>query len=186
MDSLLRHPLTLLIIGAMLSGLIIPFITRNWQNRQKSLEIKTTLVSEISESVMEFFMSIQFAHLRKEIRRTPPIPVTPQEQAEFDQAYKAWEIKSAVIGTKLQAYFPNASIPKTWTAFADVLTRFYALEGIAEPQLPVSMSSLADQISASLSYDLPESATYMQLREAVLQCKSDIISDVLQAKVSLS
>lgn len=185
MDTLLRHPFILLVTGAMLSGLIIPLITRSWQNRQKSLEIKTGLVSEISETVMEFFMSIQFVHIRKEIRGNPPIAVTPQEQAEFDQAYKAWEVRSAVIGTKLQAYFPESNISKKWTAFSDVLTRFYALEGIAEPQLPGSMSSLANQISATLSYALPESATYLQLREAILQSKADIISAVLQTTISL-
>jgi hypothetical protein len=185
MDTLLRHPFTLLVTGAMLSGLIIPLITRDWQNRQKSLEIKTGLVAEISEAVMEFFMSIQFVHIRKEIRSNPPSAVTPQEQAEFDQAYKAWEVRSAVIGTKLQAYFPESNLSKKWTAFSDVLTRFYALEGIAEPQLPGSMLSLANRISATLSYALPESATYLQLREAILQSKADIISAVLQTRISL-
>jgi len=173
-------------MGALLSGLIIPFITKNWQDRQKSLEIRTTLVSEISNAVMEFFMSIQFVHIRKETPRTSLTSVPSHEQAEFDQAYKAWEVKSAVIGTKLQAYFPKSDIPKTWTAFADVMTGFYALEGIVESQLPSNMTVLANQISATLFYDLPESATYMQLREALLKCKSHIIRAILQTKVSLS
>lgn len=187
MDALLRHPFTLLVAGAVFTGLIIPLITRNWQYRQKALEIKTALVSEIGQAVMEFFMSIQFVHVRKEIRtRTSQAAVTPEEQAEFDQAYKAWEVKSAVIGTKLQAYLPKSGLPETWTAFSDVVTRLYALEGIAESDLSSSMSALAKQISHTLSYELSESMTWMQLRGFILQCKSEIIKSVLKAKISLS
>ena len=41
MEAILKHPFVLLIFGAILNGLIIPLITRNWQRRQKVLEIKT-------------------------------------------------------------------------------------------------------------------------------------------------
>lgn len=187
MDTLLKHPFTLLVTGAVLSGLIIPIITRNWQYRQKVLEIKTGLISEISQTVMEFFMSIQFVHTRKEIRRrTSHKTIPPEEQAEFDQAYRAWEVKSAVVGTKLQAYLPKSDIPERWTNFSNVVTRFYALEGTADSNLSSSMAELARQISDTLFFELPETASYMQLREHILRCKSDIISSVLKAKISLS
>ena len=186
MDVLLKHPFTLLVAGAVLTGLIIPLITRNWQYRQKALEIKTALVSEISQTVMEFFMSIQFVHMRKEIRKASQTPIAPEEQAEFDQTYKVWEINSAVIGTKLQAYLRQSDIPETWTAFSEVMTRFYALEGISESQLPSNMSALAKQITDTLPYELPESANWMQLRESILHSKSEIIRSILQAKVSLN
>jgi hypothetical protein len=190
MDTLLAHPLTSLFVGAVLSGLIIPLMTRNWQYRQKSLEIKTVLVSEIGQVVMEFLMSVQHVHMRKENRKTSQAyNVTEtqirEEQAEFGQAHKIWEVKSAVIGTKLQAYLPKSDIPRRWTEFSKVVTHFYALEGVVEPQLGINMSALARQISDTLSYGLPESASWDQLYESILQCKSEIIRSVLRAKVSL-
>src|SRR5215207_8776119 len=63
-DPLLRHPLVTLLVGAALTGLVVPRITRQWQLRQKRLEVKTVLVAELSELVMRFLMAVQFVHPR--------------------------------------------------------------------------------------------------------------------------
>lgn len=176
-------------MGAVLSGLIIPLITRIWQYRQKALEVKTALVSEISQAVMEFLMSIQFVHIRKEVRNRSKVSISSEqrakEQTEFDQNYKAWEIKSAVIGTKLQAYLPKTEIPRAWTAFSEVVTRFYALEGIAETEIPQTITELARDISKTFSCKLSESANWMQMRESILEYKTKIISSILKGKIFL-
>jgi hypothetical protein len=85
MIELLRHPLTVLLVGALISGLLIPAFTRRWQNHQKALEIKTELVSELSKSIMGIIMAIQFVR----------VGAKSQKQADFDQAYREWEIESA-------------------------------------------------------------------------------------------
>ena len=176
----------MLIVGAVISGLIIPLITRNWQNRQKSLEIKTNLVSEISQSVMEFFMSVQFVHLRAEQRQSSQGDVSQEEQIEFDQAYKTWEVKSAVIGTKLEAYLTESKLPEAWTTFSNIVTQFYALEGTTEPSLSKNIQALGKQISTNFSYKLPENVNWMQLREAILQCKCIVIKSVLTSRISFN
>lgn len=185
-DSILRHPLTLLVAGAILSGLVIPWLTRQWQYRQKSLEIRTALLAEISEAVMEFMMAVQFVHLGKQNRSSSSGLVRPEEQAEFDSAYKAWEVKSAIIGTKLQAYFPRSVIPENWTKFADTVTRFYALEGIRESRLPAAMTELARQIPGIAGDQLNQSVTWAQMRQSILKWKADMLATVLQAKVRLA
>lgn len=187
MEEFLKHPLLLLLVGAVTSGLIIPLISRNWQNRQKSLEIKTNLVSEISQVVMEFFMSVQFVHMRKGIRKSSNKSDAPsKDQIEFDQSYKIWEVKSAVIGTKLEAYITESEVPETWTAFSKIITQFYALEGTAEPGLSINIQSLGKQISETFFYDLPENVNWSQLREAILQCKCIVIKSVLTSNISLN
>jgi hypothetical protein len=183
-DSLMRHPFILLVAGALLSGLIVPLITRSWQNRQKVLEIKTALVSEISKAVMEFFMSVQFVHLRKEMSSGSEVTMLSQQQAEFDQQYKTWEVQSAIIGTKLEAYLSQSEIPSKWADFSTALTRFYALEGVPETDRLREMAALAKRISEALPVHLPQKATWLELREALLHYKSSIIKDILRAKIS--
>jgi hypothetical protein len=43
----ISNPLVLLIVGAVISGILVPYITRQWQDHQKELELKTELVSRI-------------------------------------------------------------------------------------------------------------------------------------------
>jgi len=57
--GLLSHPLFLLVIGAIISSIIIPVYTNQWQNYQKELEIKSKLAEEISRS---FFIQ-NFLHI---------------------------------------------------------------------------------------------------------------------------
>ena len=111
--------------------------------------------------------------------------VSKAEQEEFDQSFKDWEVKNAVIGTKLQAYLIGDQIPERWTAFCEVVTRFYALEGINEPQLLSAMSDLVKQLRTTLGHQLPENANWMQLRASILQIKSEMINAVLRAKIWL-
>src|SRR6185436_9388091 len=120
MPQFLSHPLFILLVGAVISGLLIPTINRRRQDHQKALEIKTELVTEISESVVQIVMSTQFVHLGAQ----------SLTQTEFDQAYRDWEIKSAVIHTKLEAYFGDGAIPEEWCKFTEIVTEFYALEGV--------------------------------------------------------
>jgi hypothetical protein len=46
--SVLKHPLFLAVLGAVFSLLLIPQITREWQDRQKEQEIKDSLLEQIS------------------------------------------------------------------------------------------------------------------------------------------
>ena len=45
----LSHPLLLLLVGALVSSYLLPLLTQSWQNHQKELELKSALVSQISE-----------------------------------------------------------------------------------------------------------------------------------------
>jgi len=52
------HPLVLLLIGALISGVFIPYFTNRAAKYQKGLEIKTDLVRRINESVMPMVTSL--------------------------------------------------------------------------------------------------------------------------------
>ena len=175
MFDLLKHPLIILFVGALISGLLVPSITRGWQNHQKALEIKTQLVSEFSKSIMEIIMAIQFAHLGAE----------SQKQADFDKAYRDWEIQSAVIGTKLQAYFPETTIPDEWWGFSELVTQFYALEGIDQSDRQRFISAIAKKLDPSLGTEQQEQLDWGELKNGILRRKSRLIQKVLRARISV-
>jgi hypothetical protein len=52
--SVAKHPLVLLAAGALVSGLLVPALTRGAQNHQKGLEIKSDLVRSMSAAASPF------------------------------------------------------------------------------------------------------------------------------------
>lgn len=107
-------------------ALLVPWITRRWQETQRELEIKTELIAEISGLVMTTVMTIYLinaGHVQQsEANRT--------QEDELDRVYKKWRVDTCVIGSKLHAYFPDPSkadmqIHKKWRYFSDRLTRYY-------------------------------------------------------------
>src|SRR5262245_28005345 len=157
MVELLKHPLTVLLVGALISGLLIPTFTRRWQNHQKALEIKTQLVSELSKSIMEIIMAIQFVHL----------DAKSLTQADFDKAYRNWEIESAVVGTQLQAYFPDTTIPAEWTTFSALVTDLYALEGVDPNERSTFTAVIARKLGAPTDLNHQDPEDWLALKNRI-------------------
>jgi hypothetical protein len=89
-ESYLSNPLLLLVVGAAISGLLVPYITSQWQNHEKELELKTTLVARLSEAVSKILTAAQFTNAE--------LP----ETVDYYQAYYEWETSSSAIGYYLQ------------------------------------------------------------------------------------
>jgi hypothetical protein len=176
MAGFLAHPLFLLLAGAVLTGLLIPALTRRWQDRQKALELKTELIGEISESITEMVMAVQFVHLG----------ATSMDQQRFDEAYREWEARSAVIGTKLQAYFPKTAIPNEWNALSEIVTDFYALEGVSDEKQRSEYSFRINETRSTLLGSQYERAEeWGALKEGISMKKADIIRKVLDSRISV-
>lgn len=173
MSDFLSHPLVLLFFGALLSGLLVPFITRNWQDRAKSLEIKTELVSELSETTMEMLMVVQFVHLGS----------SSMSQREFDLSFCGWEIRKMVIGTKLHAYFPGTLIPAQWEMYADIVTDFYALEGTPAEGLPEGRKQISSSLNKLFGTGEQIGDDWEDIRRGLLDGKAEIIQAVLDNKI---
>ena len=181
----MSHPLTLLIVGAVLTGFLAPAITRRWQDRQKELEVKTGLVTELSEVTMSILLAIQFVRVRRDQPTAlASTEVLTKRQQEFDDAYRAWEVQSAIVGTKLQAYFTGTRIPEIWTALSEAITSFYTLEGQDESTQQDSISALRAQVLALPGSRRKLAANWMGLRDGILAVKSELIRVVLHEPVA--
>lgn len=183
MGEFLEHPLVVLLVGAVLTGVLIPAFTRRWQNRQKELELKTQLVSELSETIMEIMMSVQFIHVAPNLKDKQVD--LDRLQREFDQAYRNWEVRSAVLGTKLEAYFPATTIPTEWGEFSEIITDFYALEGTGgEAKLNLA-SNIRRRLSTLLGPGSVVDDDWGHLKDGVLQGKCQLIQKVLRSRISV-
>jgi len=100
----------------------VPRITRRWQDHQKELEIKTSLVEAVSDEVLQFVLAMQFAERKA------------STQEAFDEAYRRWEVQRAVLTGKLRVYFRDPTIAQEFESFSDAVSDFYALAGISHPE----------------------------------------------------
>ena len=165
----------LLILGALLSSLIIPWFFQVWQDYQKELEIKTKLIERITESVTRMFMSTQGFILdnnRNQIK-------TDEEFYglfnEVNSEYKEWEINSAIIDSQLKAYFPNSNLSEDWgsslglgfkkNSFSENVTTFFS-------KIPI-------QRNASANFTMDD-------RQTLIEQKDNFIQRILDSDISFT
>jgi hypothetical protein len=146
--SVLSHPLTVLVVGAALSGWLIPRFTRRWQDERKSLEIKADLVERASRAVMELVAATQFVI----------VGAQSQSQEDFDNRYRAWLLDKAVLSAVLGAYFRNGSTIDAWVRCRALATAYYVQAGIRREDVQSTLAarrSYLQKVSSCLNADPP-------------------------------
>src|SRR6266849_3953690 len=98
----LSSPLLVALVAALLGSLLIPSITRKWQNHQKALEIQTGLVSDMSQSVSTAVANSRFIAAGLVARSSTR---SGAEQQAWIDVYRNWTTSGASIGAKIRAYF---------------------------------------------------------------------------------
>ena len=89
--------------------MLIPWFFQIWQNQQLELELKTTLISKISESVIELVEPIFLSVINQDYDL-----LQSYNMDEHNEIMKKWRIESATIKYQLRAYFPNSDVSKLW------------------------------------------------------------------------
>ena len=178
-------PLLAVVLTATLSGYVVPKITGRWQDHQKELEIKTSLVEMVSDEVLRFVLAMQFAERKA------------STQEAFDEAYRRWEVQRAVLAGKLRVYFTEPAIAQEFESFSEAVTEFYALAGVSHPeyrkqQIKKLRSYFGD---AATNWDLLESqherrddffkwfSAWWDLRQDILRRKDAIVRKLLAAPI---
>jgi|GEM_PF-1567384 hypothetical protein len=197
--EILSNQFLLLIVGGILTGLLIPYITTQWQNHEKELEIKTSLVSKISEYVTRMLMAIQFV----EVSQSRGINSSLTNE-EYDNEYRDWKINSDIIQSQINAYFTSIDIDKNWKKFSNAVENFYALSGTVSEDL---RTDFLQKIETNLSNDInlttwnilknrisPSNDTkeiiYWEenwglLKDQINEEKENIIQKILNTKINL-
>jgi hypothetical protein len=189
--SLLEHPLAPVLVGAIFSAILVPWVARRHQNHQKQLEVNIALVSDMAQTVMAFLTSIESARV---LRRTDQ---TKEAFTHMNDEYTKFNTSSAVLGTKLEVYLPHTDVPKRWSALAEILIGLYAAEATDGAEHEAALTRLEQRCMAlTLSNAQRQEAIrqaerragndrqrrWLMIEETLLQEKGVLIRAVLNAR----
>lgn len=118
MGDVLDNDLFLLLLGAVLT-LLGAYLARRWQEHQKGLELKDELAGDLSESIVRIVKAVQ--HYREHDQES-------DSRDDLKSEAREWEIKRAILGAKLEAYFPGTGISCDWRKYQEVMCFFYTFE----------------------------------------------------------
>jgi hypothetical protein len=179
--SFLSHPLTLLISGAVISSILIPFISHDWQVHAEELEVKDELVEEINDSLVTFVMKMRF----------------DETDQSLQAAYSEWAMEKERINTKIRVFFQDKTAQGTelhrdWDEYSTKITHLYQMtkEGRAdlEAGLETHFSTDGLEILADATPSLsPEGyhEVWENLLDKIILKKSEIVEDVIEGNTSL-
>jgi hypothetical protein len=182
--TILAHPLFLLLIGAMISSLMVPVVSRMWQVHDKELEVKEQLVADINTSLTDFVNVARFRLLEK----------PGHNQQEFDQAFRDWEVKRGQISTTLRIYYPHEEFAERWDTFTEGVDHFYDLSDETDPQRRIMLAGHLERCFASQGLENlhPVGAGPAQMEaevellvEEILILKDHLVHDVLNEESAL-
>jgi hypothetical protein len=133
--SVLAHPAALIVLTAVLTGLLAPWITSRWEARdkkvaeqraaserqlearaaarQRELEVKSAIVNRIGTSTAAFLSAIEVGAIDR------------SRVKEATAEYRALKTASLEIGSQLAAYFPNSLPVVRWRDYSFSLRNLY-------------------------------------------------------------
>ena len=117
-------------ITALLSGLLVPYVTSSWQEHDRELErraaidheelgVKSALVNRIGRATANFLGASQLHRYAE--------PTSAADLSEYDRAYVRWSISTAEIASQLAAYLPNSPAERKWRSFSQNMRNTYLL-----------------------------------------------------------
>ena len=165
-DRLLAHPMTLLLVTAIVSGLLVPQLTQQWQNHQQELGTRRELAARVARTVGEVFIATQLAQGA----------AASQSQEEFDQAYVRWEIESAVLDAELRAFYRADPLHRAWSRCRQLTTAYYAQSGMTPDRRGGYLIQLHDDLDLPADVDLTKIEV---LRSEVLTERDRVVRAVL-------
>ena len=123
--SVTSNPLVLLVAGAGISGLLIPYFTRRWQDRQEELKIKVKLILDFSKAVTETISVIDSIEDKSGVQKL------------FKQnCQDVWSERIPEIGAQIHTYFHDSrkKIPQFWENYKKLVNRFCELSSIEDTE----------------------------------------------------
>jgi hypothetical protein len=120
--GLLRHPVvvgaTLAIVSGILASLVIPALTRVWQDRPRELELKRGLIEKISEPVTDDVIRTRY------FQHDVAFVDSPRRRTFFTAINRNWRIDSAIVDAQLATYYTRSALPALWRRYVDAVTSY--------------------------------------------------------------
>jgi hypothetical protein len=114
-----RHPVVLLVLGALVTSYLIPSFTRRWQDHQKALEVRSDLASQIAASATSAVIRSDAIHEAIQANKKAQI------SAADDKAWLVWQIQSAALEARLTAYISKRGLAHDWAGYMQEVDVFH-------------------------------------------------------------
>lgn len=130
------QPFLLLIVGAVLTGIIFPRITKGWQDNKAKNEVRISLIQEMSETAAYGIAKILTAIARyRDIERIGGElnTFTPNQGDELYKEFETWLTKTYTLAAKLRAYFPtdrmdvSSDVDMMWASYFGLIMNVWEL-----------------------------------------------------------
>jgi hypothetical protein len=175
-----KHPLVLLALGGLFTAILIPQVTREWQDRQSEQEIKRTLLEEIASSATTAVRQANsLAAACAEPAAEPPsgdaqrvcAPLTPSEAVRaaggeagepIGEIYavlrNSWLIRRATARSRITTYFPG--VYSCWYSYERAVADYIGLITQDPRTKRARVENLQAFVDTNLTrvYGLPEAA----------------------------
>jgi hypothetical protein len=178
--GVLRHPLTLLIVGAAISALIVPMFTQRWQDHQRALDVQTALVSDMTKAGAAYEQDVDYTHFR--LGKSSGATNHAYWIRKLDALQRGWEIKREVIRARLLAYYGEGSVSAAWDRLtgADLWLYSAAAGGSSARVASPFMSHLIGK-----KVDLTEEEGWVNAMVSVAKLRDKAVKSVLDTTPSV-
>ncbi|HEY6016136.1 MAG TPA: hypothetical protein VIU16_05060 [Gaiellaceae bacterium] len=129
----LGNPLIVAVVTILLGSVVVPHLTRGWQDHQKALEIQSGLVGSMSQTASDAVISARL------LASHGP---TSAAQGALERSTRSWAVESSVIASKLRAYFPGSELGDRWSAYADGVTDYLQLYASVDRYRPLVVAQI--------------------------------------------
>ena len=193
------------IVGIAFSSWYFPKKADQRALEREAYQIRAAIVSAASETVMEFFVELEYDHPLSWRRRVDSMTGTHESQT-LAAARKKFDTQRCVIGTKLEVYFrenmrpsqhgysENLKLARLWTRFAERVIKFSEAED--EPGLDnlrnewKLVPSVQLRLDQTDQLDAPEDVNgreiFWRIEQALLLEKAELLNFVRREPVSLA
>jgi hypothetical protein len=173
-NEVLRHPLAIAALSALVAGWLLPAFAHQWQDRQKERDLKRELATELDRDVTgtviaaqllmtRAFPEAQTADVRRaEYERARPtdgrarasyLDALERERAAGTEAFvrvlSAWLVTRSVTRSTLATHFPEQDLAGGWIEYANHVTAYVKLASLRVDAEGTRASSL-DRLSEYL------------------------------------
>jgi hypothetical protein len=149
MPAFLTNEFFLFLVGTVgVGAFYVPWQGNRFQDRQREIGVRTSLVAEMSRCVMTF--DTELKHRARSAWAASQRLTSGGDRATSDtnpsfaaDATLAFDVTRCVIGTELEAYFPGLTIAEEWDRFAGLFIKFSQLPVIGREDYAEFATELA-------------------------------------------
>lgn len=189
----LAHPLLLLLMGSLVTGILVPSFTGRWQRNETAQGMKTQVIGDATTAI-----SIPTTQLS--VTQNPVFAnggsAPNTNPTTIASTYAAFLTKSDSVDSEIKAYFPENNIPIHWENLVGLMQNFYLLTYANNMHLKQShLQNIEHYFQAhheagGINWNLLMSGswgvpgyyrTWLALEQKVIGVKSVVLSGIMDA-----